>query len=59
MHFPEIETVPHDVWAMAVPIVLEQIRAEKGIPDWEPKLLNGSYEFEERMLKFLKEQGLI
>jgi hypothetical protein len=54
MHFPEIKTIPEDIWNEIASKVLGQIRAEKGIPEWEPKLLNGSYEFEERMLAYYR-----
>ena len=55
MYFVEIKLIPSDVWEKLVPIVLQEIRAEKGIPDWRPKLLNGSYEFEKRMIRKYKE----
>ena len=57
MHFPNMKDVPQEVWAKAVPIVLAEIRAEKRIPNWEPKLLNGSYEFEARLLSYVRKRG--
>ena len=57
MHFDQIDEIPDEIWSRAVPIVLAQIRAEKGDPTWLPKLHNGSYEFSARMLNYIKGQG--
>ena len=54
MHFDEIKQIPHDVREELALIVLAEIRAETGIPNWTPKLLNGSREFEKRMIQKFK-----
>ena len=44
-----VHLIPDDVWDRAAEIVLREIRAETGIPNWLPKLLNGRDEFEKRV----------
>jgi hypothetical protein len=41
--------IPDHVWDKAAEIVLREIRAETGIPNWLPKLLNGRDRFEKRI----------
>jgi hypothetical protein len=53
MHFPQIRDIPDDEWSEAAKIALAEIRAEKGLPTWEPKFHNGSFDFEMRVLKLL------
>ena len=42
--------IPPNQWNDLVDLVLAEIRAEKGIPNWEPKFHNGRREFEQAML---------
>jgi len=44
-----VHPIPDHVWDRAAEIVLREIRAETGIPNWLPKLLNGRDEFEKRV----------
>ena len=46
--------IPDDVWDKAAEIVLREIRAETGIPNWLPKLLNGRDEFEKRVVALVQ-----
>ena len=46
---PLVHPIPDDVWDRAAEIVLREIRAETGISNWLPKLLNGRDEFEKRV----------
>ena len=41
-----VHPIPDHVWDRAAEIVLREIRAETGIANWLPKLLNGRSEFE-------------
>jgi len=52
----EFDHIPDEVWNEAARSVFKEIRAETGIPDWLPKLLNGRREFEDRILAKLKER---
>lgn len=54
MHFDEIKLIPKDVWNALADEVIKEIRAETDIPIWMPKFLNGSYEFEKRMVQKFK-----
>ena len=53
--------IPRDQWDAIADLVLADIRAEKGEPNWVPKFHNGRREFEEAMLaKFkAKKSGMI
>ena len=44
-----VHPIPDHVWDRAAEIVLRDIRAETGISNWLPKLLNGRDEFEKRV----------
>ena len=44
-----VHPIPDHVWDRAAEIVLREIRAETGIPNWLPKLLNGRDNFEKRL----------
>jgi hypothetical protein len=49
-----IHEIPDDVWNDAAQTVLKEIRAETGIPNWLPKLLNGRDEFEKRVVALVQ-----
>jgi hypothetical protein len=48
---------PDEQWNKAAFAVIEQIRREKGIPNWLPRLLNGRHEFEKRVVLAILEKG--
>ena len=46
--------IPDEKWDEAADAVIHEVRVESGIIDWLPTLLNGSQEFERRVLAKLK-----
>ena len=51
--------IPDEKWDEAADAVINEIRAETGIASWLFMLLNGSQEFERRVLAKLKKAGII
>ena len=49
-----VHPIPDHVWDRAAEIVLREIRAETGIVNWLPKLLNGRAEFEKRVVALVQ-----
>jgi hypothetical protein len=56
MNLAQIKDIPDDEWDQAAEIVIAEIRAETGIPNWLPTYLNGSDEFEIRTLKLISKR---
>ena len=52
----KIAAIPSEEWDAAARIVIEEKRRETGFTNWLPKLLNGSREFEERVIALLEEK---
>jgi hypothetical protein len=50
------QNIPDDEWDAAAKIVIAQIRAETGIPNWLPSYLNGRREFRARTLDLISKQ---
>ena len=53
----EFDHIPDEDWNEAGRAIMQEIRAETGIADWTPKLLNGRRDYVERTLAKLKERG--
>jgi vacuolar-type H+-ATPase subunit E/Vma4 len=53
----EIDRIPSAARNEAARFVIDAKRKETGISDWLPKLLNGSREFEQRVIERVKAQG--